>query len=184
MQTLRSQVRFFFIVFLLCFHLLHVHPSLIMVRSFEKHLYLNFTIRCKHSRGIVLYEATSPLYHHMHPCPLSPFPPIHPPFPNPSHFLTPPSLPSHIHPLTLPSLPVQQLHCCVNDNMELLVTLDKEKELEVSIQVRNMVSNCCAFIIIIWKEWNNIIECTSQFYSYINCTVCVQSTYRYTVCLN
>ena len=34
------------------------------------------------------------------------------------------------------------------------MTLDKEEELEVSIQVRNMVSNCFPFI---WNEWNNVL---------------------------
>ena len=43
------------------------------------------------------------------------------------------------------------------------MTLDKEKELEISLQVRNMVSNCCPFIIIIWKEWNNIVQCLVSF---------------------
>ena len=95
-----------------------------MVRSFEKHLYLNFRIWCKHSRVIVLYAATSSLYHHMHPCPPLPISTHSPSLPK-SIPLPHPTLPSHIHPLTLP---VQQLHCCVNDNMELLVTLEKKKE--------------------------------------------------------
>ena len=43
------------------------------------------------------------------------------------------------------------------------MTLDKEKELEISLQVRNMVSNSCPFIIIIWKEWNNIVQCLVSF---------------------
>ena len=94
--------------FFLCFHLLHIHPSLIMVRSFEKHLYLNFTIRCKHSRVIVLYAATSSLYHHMHPCPPSLYPPIHPPYPNPSHFLTHPPFP---YPPTHPPYAAVALLC-------------------------------------------------------------------------
>ena len=121
MRTLRSQVCFFVFVFVL--HLLYVHLSLIMVRSFEEHLYSNCRIRCTHSRVIVLYVSLSP-YASLPSLPIS----THSPSFNPSHFLTLPSLPSHIHPLTLPqyALPVQLLYCCLSDNMERLVPLDKE----------------------------------------------------------
>ena len=104
-----------------CVPLLHVHLSLIMVKSFEEHLYSICRIRCTHSRVIVLYAATSTLYHHMHPSLPSPFPPIHPPRPNPPHFLIPPSLPSHIHPLTPPLSSVCLTNAAVVKELEVFL---------------------------------------------------------------